>query len=359
MPKKLDKRNAYRYRSPLQPRNRRGTYRYGNTAGSNRLQQIIARGRNVTARLTSPVRQSGSVVRRPVFTPSAAAIPGISGVAGGVSTGSNGSKRRGRKLFLLLVLLIICCYGGWRLLAFGGHHFQSYLAGAKLLPVEHLEITGNRIIADQDIRNVAQIVEYKTGMLGFDRAKTERALEELPWVRDAEISRSWPAGIVIDIEEETPLVLLVKEEDGRQQICYMDRQRRTFPVSSSSGRLDFPVITGLFAIVDEEIRENALDEVLLFLRKVKGNNPYLPLQSISQIHLDKRGEIVVYLMEHPFPIFLGKGDIKRKYQRLVQVLKPLYKDRHGKKLIETVSYIQMEYLEDKVLVATSEKKRSR
>ncbi len=323
--RKLNKRSIYSGRSRVQPRSRGGAYRYGSAGGSNRLYRLLELGRGVMARLTSSARRSGSTVRRPVYTGSAATVPGIPGAAGGVPAGS---RRRGRKLVLLLVLLAVCCYGGWRLFTFGGDHVQRYLAGAKLLPVERLDIIGNRIVADRDIRNAAQIVEYKTGMLGFDRAKIERALEEIPWVRHAEISRSWPAGIVIRIEEETPLVLLVKEEEGRQQICYMDRQRRTFPVSSSSRRLDFPVITGLFSIADEEVREKALDEALLFLHKVKGNNPYLPLQSISQIHLDKRGEMVVYLMEHPFPIFLGKGEIK------------------------------MEYLEDKVLVATSKKREA-
>ncbi len=353
--RKPHNRNVYTYRSRVQPRSRGSAYQYG-TARGGFLQRLVGCGRSIIARVAGFVRRPASAVRRPVTFTGHASIPGVPGVAGGVPVGG---KRRGRKLLLLLVLFSFCCYGGWRLLAFGGHQFQNYLSGAKFLSVEHVDITGNRFVSAENISSVAQIVEYKTGMLGFNRARIERALEEIPWVKHAEISRKWPAGVEIKIEEEQPLVLLVKEETGQQQLCYMDSQRRTFPATYSSGQLDFPVITGLFSIADETVRENALDEALLFLKKVKGNNPYLPLQSISEIHLTGAGELVVYLVEYPFPIFFGKGDIKQKYKRLVQVLKPLYKDRHDKKLIETVSYIQMEYLEDKVLVATSEKKRNR
>ena len=60
---------------------------------------------------------------------------------------------------------------------------------------------------------------------------------------------------------------------------------------------------------------------------------------------------MVYLVDYPFPIFFGSGNTKQKYARLVQVLKALYKKEKGEDLISEIEYIQMDYLQNKVLVA--------
>ncbi len=270
-----------------------------------------------------------------------------------------GGVRRRRKIFVLFVLFVACCYGGWHLAVFGLHKVEDYLATVRVLPVEHLEISGNSIVSTQKIISVAQIVEHKTTMLGVSEKKIRQRLKAVPWIRSVRVKRNWPASVVIEVEEEKPLALLVKEGKEGQKLYYIDRDRRAFLPIVSGGWLDFPVITGISAVKDDNIREKALAEALDFLCKVKRNNPYLPLQSISEIHCTEKGELVVYMVEYPFPVFFGRGNIGQKYQRLIQVLKPLYKRRHGRKKIETVSYIQMEYLEDKVLVATAQQEDNR
>ncbi len=281
-----------------------------------------------------------------------------SAVGGNASVAGDGACRR-RKIFALLVLLVVCCYGGWHLAVFGIHKVEGYLATVRVLPVEHLEISGNSIVPAQKIISAAQIVEHKTTMLGVSEKEIRQRLKAVPWIRSVEVKRSWPASVVIEVEEEEPLALLVKEGEKGQEFYYIDHERRVFLPIVSGGWLDFPVITGLFAVEQDNIRERVLAEALVFLRKVKRNNPYLPLQSISEIHCTEKGELVVYMVEYPFPVFLGKGNIGQKYHRLIQVLKSLYKSRHGRKKIETVSYIQMEYLKDKVLVATAQQEDNR
>jgi hypothetical protein len=60
--------------------------------------------------------------------------------------------------------------------------------------------------------------------------------------------------------------------------------------------------------------------------------------------------MVLYLVEYPFPIFFGNGNSEKKYSRLIQVLRVLYKKPNGKELLAQIAYIQMDYLNDKVLV---------
>jgi len=117
--------------------------------------------------------------------------------------------------------------------------------------------------------------------------------------------------------------------------------------------VDFPVVTGLAEIGDQGLKSKALAEVLTFLDKVRSNDPHLPAQSVSELHITKAGEMVVFLVEYPFPIFFGNGNTKQKYSRLIQVLRALYKKQNSKELLSQIEYIQMDYLNDKVLVVES------
>ena len=53
-------------------------------------------------------------------------------------------------------------------------------------------------------------------------------------------------------------------------------------------------------------------------------------------------------MDRPFPIHLGRGEMRTKYERLTKVLYWLYKRKEFNK----VAYIQVNYNEDKVLVGS-------
>lgn len=70
--------------------------------------------------------------------------------------------------------------------------------------------------------------------------------------------------------------------------------------------------------------------------------------------MDADEGLILYLVEHPFPIFFGEGDIRRKYVRLRKVLEMLYKPRRTGMDIGRVAYIKMDYLKDKVIVGYGE-----
>ena len=91
------------------------------------------------------------------------------------------------------------------------------------------------------------------------------------------------------------------------------------------------------------------------LLKLAGrNNTILPEQNISQVHVSKNGELVLYLLERAFPIYLGReGEMSTKYYRLVKVLRDLYKSKE----FSEVSYIKFNYQEDTILVGKGELER--
>lgn len=213
--------------------------------------------------------------------------------------------------------------------------------------------SGNETISNERLREASGIILHQTSLLGLNRAKVEAGLVKVPWVARADVSKNWPSTVEISIVENVPAALLHSDDPDGNQLQYIDKNGHAFLTVKPGADIDFPIITGLNAIQEPEVRKKALAEALIFLEKINGNNPQLPAQSVSEIHLNYDGEMVVYLVEYPFPIFFGNSNTGKKFNRLVHVLKTLYKQK-GKGSISQIEYIQMDYLDDKVLVAQTQ-----
>lgn len=219
--------------------------------------------------------------------------------------------------------------------------------------VSAITYSGNKNIPNEKLREASKITLHQTSLLGLNCAKVEAGLFTVPWVARAEVKKNWPSTVEISIVENVPVALVHRDGPAGDELQYIDKKGTPFLTVKPGADIDFPVITGLAAINEPEVQKNALTEVLIFLDKINGNNPQLPAESVSEIHLNRDGEMVVYLVEYPFPIFFGSRDTSKKYYRLVQVLKTLYKQK-GKGSISKIEYIQMDYLNDKVLVAQTQ-----
>jgi len=248
-----------------------------------------------------------------------------------------------------LVGLSLCCTG---FLVFGGgQKIQEGLESIQMFQISELEITGNGIVPDETLREVSGIIVHQTSMLGISASKIQVKVAGVPWIAGVDVRKNWPSTVEIAVKENIPLALLHSKKQGVTELCYIDKNGVSFLPVSPGSELDLPVVTGLSQVTDEMLRKQALQEVLVFVKKVRRNDPHLPAQSLSEVHVTPEGTLVVYLVDYPFPIFFGSGNTKQKYARLVQVLKALYKKEKGEDLISEIEYIQMDYLQNKVLVA--------
>jgi len=175
-----------------------------------------------------------------------------------------------------------------------------------------------------------------------------------PWIKDVSVDREWPDRVVLKVSEYEPYALITLGSPSQAQLYYLDGEGAPFVQPEHGMDVDYPVITGLEAITENEQRQKQLEQPLQFLRLVGGNNPNLPAQSVSEVHIDPQEGMVIYLVEHPFPIFFGSGDIHQKYIRLRRILEVLYKPRKTGMDIARVAYIRMDYLPDKVIVGYNE-----
>ena len=252
-------------------------------------------------------------------------------------------SRRLLKPAVFLVVFLVCGY----LLVTGP--LQLLYGNWSYFRISEIEISGCLITTPDSLKKFANI-SYEMNMLTIDPEVIKDRLLSHPWIAGAEIRRIWPDRLAVSIKEYRPNALIVQDEEGLQ---YLDRNGRVFAAVTSGQDLDFPVITGLDAFNTMEEKERLLGEATSFLRLAERNNPNLPAQNISEIHFNRDGELVLYLVEQPFPIFFGKGNIKRKYYQLRKVLEVLYRKRRGKSIIGDVAYIRMDYQNDKVLVIRS------
>jgi len=247
-------------------------------------------------------------------------------------------------LFSLLVLV-----GGYSLLVGPMHSFYDEL---RYFRIADIEISGCRTVNSEDLRKFAAIT-YEMNMLKLEPKGIENRLMQHPWVKSAEVKRIWPDGLEISILEYRPHALLAL--GNGKQFSYVSSCGVAFAPLGKGQELDFPVITGLGVNIPEEEKNEMLAAANRFLRLAERNNPNLPAQNISEIHFTETGEMILYLVEHPFPIYFGQDDIKRKYLQLRRVLEVLYRKRKGRAGIEEVAYIRMDYQLDKVLVARNRK----
>lgn len=212
-----------------------------------------------------------------------------------------------------------------------------------------IRITGIRTTTE---RQIIDLVGLQVGgsLLRFNNKTAEARIAAHPWVEQVKIKTQWPSAVEIAVREYQPFALVNIEEAKEKRLRYINREGRIFADVGQGQELDFPVITGVLlqkdvvsnAFVKGGLAESACSVLLL---AAKGN-AILPIQSISEIHIDQQLGLIVYLVDRPFPVYFGKDRLQTKFFRLVKVLEQLY----AKKQVEAVKEIRMDYSDDKILV---------
>jgi len=254
-------------------------------------------------------------------------------------------------------LLLIFCLVSAAALFFKSGGFSLFfvlLEDLDYFRITQIRVEGCANSTADEIR-AASGVKVSASLFAVDeRQITENVREESLWVDQVTVARNWPDTLILQVREFEPYALIAVGEDEAAPLYYLDRKGNTFVKTTYGMDLDYPVITGLEQAEDLDTVPSELDAPLDLLKLAESNNPNLPVQSISELHVDADEGLILYLVEHPFPIFFGEGDIRRKYVRLRKVLEMLYKPRRTGMDIGRVAYIKMDYLKDKVIVGYGE-----
>jgi cell division protein FtsQ len=301
----------------------------------------------------------------PVFVSrSASQVPKQVGIVSRIRAGLFRSSRRreskrepmAAKSRVRMALILTVLLAGVVVLAFVSYApLLDRVSRMHLFRIQEITITGCRMTSPAQIRELAG-VRYQDSMLALNTGHIAAILKAHPWVAQAEVKRGWPDTLVIGVKEYVAEALIVKEVSNNRQLFYLDKSGVAFAHVEPGHDMDLPVITGLEGKDGENQGglSGLIDEPLALLKLVRQNNPNLPFQNLSEIHIDKDTGMTIYLVDYPFPIYFGKGEIRTKFSLLKRTLEALYKGTEQGLAIADIAYIRMDYLENKnkVLLGT-------
>ena len=273
------------------------------------------------------------------------------GRKGGYCPVAAGYRRRksidlfSRANILVLLLAVVLVAGGWFI-------YQT-LNRSDIFRLREISVQGNRMTQKDQILTRGNI-EQGISLLSFDSTAAEQRISQHPWIDHVKIERIWPFTMKVRVYEHRPLALINIERNGVGELYYVDHKGEIFARVDQSQDVDFPVITGVSlsgellnsSITDKNLAGDAFE----FLRIAARGNPIIPLQTVSEVHVSQGKGIIVYLVEHPFPIYMGYDSIDTRYYQLVKLLERLYR----KKKVENIKEIRMDYQADRILVARLE-----
>jgi cell division protein FtsQ len=230
-----------------------------------------------------------------------------------------------------------------------GHLAYKGLCQSVFFRLTAITIEGCQQLSKEQVLELSG-VDIQTNLLAVSIGEIEKNIKAHGWVKEATVARNWPNELFIRIKERKAVAMI----NFKKELSYLDKNFDVIGPVEPKGDIDFPVITGFEEISgsrhDDGGRAAALHDALIIVKEAGRGNSFLPCQNISEIHVTVNNELVLYLLDEVFPIYLGRDTMKRKYWRLVKILKGLYKSGE----ISRIDHIRMDYMQDKALVSRIE-----
>ncbi|NMC57590.1 MAG: FtsQ-type POTRA domain-containing protein, partial [Eubacteriaceae bacterium] len=139
-------------------------------------------------------------------------------------------KRRARikmRIYLILFLLASC--------------FVVYFAlSSPVFNIDNISVTGNTYTNEQSVISVSNIV-IGENIFKINASKNEKYVQNLYFVKKAEIKRKLPSSIVIEIVEKQPL--LIVNEGGNY--IYIDDEMTVINEQSANDNATIPLLSNV------------------------------------------------------------------------------------------------------------------
>lgn len=258
-------------------------------------------------------------------------------------------QRLKKRSIQLMMLLLLCCslFGVVKITGIGSST-RNLVSRIEYFHLKEILIEGCSVTTEREIRRSGG-VDYTTSILALDEDEIAQRVAAMGWIEHAEVKTRFPDKLLITVKEYQPTALIALGDDKVRELYYISSKGMPFSKLRPGDGLDYPVVTGLGSIEEIDSAEDLKKDIFTFLKQVARNDPRLPIQSISEIHVSTEKQLVVYLVDHSFPIYMGSGDMYHKYWDLLKVLGVLYKKHQDE--FEKVASIKMDYYGDKALVS--------
>ena len=184
----------------------------------------------------------------------------------------------------------------------------------ELMRVDSVSFQGHHRADSRSLRHLSDI---RNGVylwdLDLDRAI--RGVRKHPWVKNARAFRSFPNGVVIEVEEYRPVAMVMTE-----QLVYVDSQGQPF-LNANSSDLDYPVITGVsegVVTAHPDLPQAVITEAVELLSSLEAGE-LLYREQISEVSFDSALGWTVFVDGGPRFQF-GLEDLPGQMARMGKVL---------------------------------------
>jgi cell division protein FtsQ len=188
----------------------------------------------------------------------------------------------------------------------------SFISRSNFMPITAFELEGSVKYTDiKEIKGTLQTLP-KMGFFNANVDMIKSRLEELKWVKDAKISRSWPDKIKIEIQEYQPIAIWngtyfispegeLVEISGQEEFVG-DMEQLYGPEG------DHTLVMDTYNRIEKVLRQNGLHLV--------------------RLKLNERRSIELFLDDDVL-VIVGRDDVDIRVKRLVDYYAVLRKSAHG------------------------------
>jgi cell division protein FtsQ len=195
------------------------------------------------------------------------------------------------------------------------------LIGSPLFEIRQITVEGNEFFTGRKIVAVSGI-ELNTNIFKVNLAQATDRLKTMPMLKEAHITRDLPSRVLIRVIERKPVAFL----PSAGGFILVDAEG-VYCREGKIGEAGLPVITGPFVRIPpagQVIKDPGLQVALKVLSSLSGELT----GDLSEIHVDRRKEVILYTLEGIQCRLGPPEDLVHKGSALVQVLDRL----KGKKI---------------------------
>ncbi len=179
-------------------------------------------------------------------------------------------------------------------------HGREWLSGLSTFHVRTVEVTGAIYVPEDEIISLMSL--GSSSSIWDDRALWAERVEQHPMVRSAQVSRRFPGGLRVTVDEREPVALA-----PTPTLEPIDVEGYRLPVDPSRHRLDLPVLATRSSpargarLVPRDVRELAGE----LGRMMNGDTAFL--QRVSELGWAADGSLRVSWTEPPVDFLLPPG----------------------------------------------------
>jgi len=194
-------------------------------------------------------------------------------------------------------LMLVCTYGVYRAVV--------YAYNTERLEIRNVQINGEHRVTENEILARAGFMPG-TNVLEVDLDDVRMEIEQILWVRHAEVRRVWPNELAISVVEREPVALA--RISG--EVYQVDADGVILPVDAAANT-NFPILDGLGVAESENAAQGNAVKIGIYQDTLEA----LGQSGLSEVHVSDTGEVSVVPVDDPVVVDLGLAEHRRRWEK--------------------------------------------